>query len=130
MSSALRQSAGELRARLDVELAEYLVEVVLDGACADEQSRCDLSVRLPLRGEARDLRLLRGELVERVHGPFAGTLTCRQQLAFGAAGERLGADAGELLKGGAQLLSSVEAAPLATQPPPVENVSLGGVHSH
>ena len=85
LSTRPRQPAGELRARLDAELAEHLVEVVLDSARADEQSSCDLSVRLPLGGKARDLRLLRGELVERVHGPFAGALACRQQLAFGAA---------------------------------------------
>src|SRR5437764_442081 len=74
----LRQSPRELRARLDAELAKHLVKVVLDGACADEQPGCDLSVGLPLRREARDLRLLRGELVERVHGSFAGPLTGRQ----------------------------------------------------
>ena len=47
----------------------------------------------PSRGKAGDLRLLRRELVERVHGPFAGALARGQQLAFGAARERLGADA-------------------------------------
>src|SRR5438128_11134689 len=130
MSSALRQSAGELRARLDAKLAERLVEVVLDSACADEQSGCDLSVRLPLRGEARDLRLLRSELVERVHGPLARTLACRQQLAFGAARERLGADRGELLESGAELLSSVGAATLAAQPLPIQQAGPGELESH
>src|SRR5439155_12994186 len=119
----LRQSPRELRARLDAELAKHVVKVVLDGACADEQPGCDLSVGLPLRREARDLRLLRGELVERVHGSFAGPLTGRQQLAFGAAGERLGAHARELLERSAQLASGVEAAAFATQPLHVQKVS-------
>ena len=62
---------------------------------------------MAFRREAHDLRLLRGELVECVHGSFAGTLACRQQLAFGAARVRLGAHPGERLKCGAQMLSGV-----------------------
>ena len=42
-----------------------LPQVVLDRARADEQLSGDLSVGVSLRGEARDLRLLRRELVER-----------------------------------------------------------------
>src|SRR6202035_5725586 len=78
---------------------------------------------------ARNLSILGRELVQCVHGPFAGTLACRQQLAFGAARERLGAHAGERLKRGAQLLSGVEAATFAAQPLPVKQVSPGELES-
>src|ERR1700761_3552228 len=94
-AAGLRQSIFELCARLDVELAKRLAQVVLDGARADEQSSGDLSIGVSVRRKARNLGLLRGQLVERIHGSLAGTLACGQQLAFGAASERLGAHAGE-----------------------------------
>jgi hypothetical protein len=99
--------------------------MVLDGAWADEQLTGDFSVRGSLRGKARDLLLLRRELIARVHGPFAGALAGRQQLAFGAARECLGAHACERLMRGAQMVSGVEAAPFASQPLPVKKVSPG-----
>ena len=64
--------AGRTRARpqlfagADAELGEDLVQVVLDGARADEQLRADLRVRLPVGGELGDLRLLGREDVARV----------------------------------------------------------------
>ena len=79
-SRPLSQLVRELRARLHVELAERLAQVVLDRARADEELRGDLAVGVALRREARDLRLLRRELVERVDGPLAGMLACRLQL--------------------------------------------------
>jgi hypothetical protein len=45
------------------QLGEHLVQVVLDGARADEQTGADLSVGEAVAGELRDLRLLGGELV-------------------------------------------------------------------
>src|SRR5690606_38659426 len=55
------EGAAELPARADVQLREHLVQVVLDGLGADEELAPDLRVRVPLGGEAGDLRLLRGE---------------------------------------------------------------------
>ena len=119
----------ELRPRLYAQLAERLTQVVLDGGRADEQLSGDFSIGVSLRHQARNLGLLGRELVECVHGPFAGTLACRQQLALGAVRERLGARAGERLKRGAQMLSGVEAAAFAAEPLPVKKVSPGELES-
>ena len=51
--------APQLAARADVELGEHLVQVVLDGARADEQLAADLRIGEAVAGEPRDLRLLR-----------------------------------------------------------------------
>ena len=48
----------ELRTGLDAELGEYLAQVVLNRAHADEQPRRDLRVRQSVPREPRDLRLL------------------------------------------------------------------------
>src|SRR6185437_5554083 len=93
--TCLRQTPCKLRARLDAEFAEHLVQVVLDCAWADEQLCGDLPVRVSLRHEAGDLHLLRSELVACVHGPFPGAFACRQHFPFGASRERLGAHLGE-----------------------------------
>jgi len=60
------QAVRQLRPRLDVELAEHLVQVVLDRARADEELSGDLPVAVPLRGEVGNLRFLRRELAERI----------------------------------------------------------------
>ena len=66
-------------------LREDLVQVVLDGARADEQLGADLRVREPVAGEPGDLRLLGGELVARLDGALAHGLAGGQQLARGRA---------------------------------------------
>jgi hypothetical protein len=53
-----REGPVELAARADRQLGEDLVQVVLDGPRADEQSGADLWVREPVAGEPRDLTLL------------------------------------------------------------------------
>jgi hypothetical protein len=53
------QTAGELSPRRDVELAEHLAEVIVDGVRADEQLCGDVAVRRPGRGEVRYPRFLR-----------------------------------------------------------------------
>src|SRR4051812_47809154 len=60
-----QQGRLELDAGSDVELAEDLVQVVLDGARADEQLSADLGVREAVTGEPRDLRLLRSQIAAR-----------------------------------------------------------------
>src|ERR1700728_3835461 len=103
--------------------------MVLDGALGDEELSGDLSVCGSFRGKARNLLLLRSELVERIHGPFAGALAGRQQLPFGAARERLGAHTSEHVEGGAQMLSGVETAAFASQPLHVKKVGPGAAEA-
>jgi ferredoxin-NADP reductase len=53
---AAGQDAVELAARGDAELGEDLAQVVLDGACADEQPGADLGLRLPGAGQPAPVR--------------------------------------------------------------------------
>jgi hypothetical protein len=95
------------------------VQVVLDGARADEQPCADLRIREAVRGEPGDLGLLGGQ-------PVAGALARRRagrvQLALGPRGERMNAHPGEHGMGGAQVVARIGAAPLAPQPLAVEEV--------
>ena len=109
-------NAAQLVARGDVELAEDLVQVVLDRSGADEQLGADSGVGEAVAGESGDLSLLGCEDVARVHGTPAGGLAGSQELAFGALRRRLGTNAAEGVVGGSKLLPSVRAAVLATQP--------------
>src|SRR4051812_46355670 len=77
---------------------------------------------MSLRRQSRDLRLLRGELVKRVHGPFAGMLARRLQLHPRALGERLHPELGEEVVGVPQLRACVQAPELAPQPLAVEQM--------
>src|SRR5262245_43243387 len=54
--------AGELVARVDVELSIDLAEVVFDGAGADEEPGADRGVGRAARCHSRDLPLLRSEV--------------------------------------------------------------------
>ena len=76
----------------------------------------------PSRGQPGDLRLLGGEVVARLGGAPAHRLAGRGQLAAGALGERLRADAAEHLVRAAELLARVDAPVLAAQPLAVEQV--------
>jgi hypothetical protein len=60
---SIGQDTPELVARLDAEFDEDLFQVVLDGACAEEQPDADLGIRQPVAGHPRDLGLLRGQLM-------------------------------------------------------------------
>jgi hypothetical protein len=82
-----------------------------------------------LRGKARDLCLLRGELVERAHGPLPGPLAGRLQLDPGALGERLHPEVGEKLVGDSQFLACVKASALPSQPLAVEQMRPHEVHT-
>src|SRR5687768_7638949 len=61
-----RECSVELVAGADVELREDFVEVVLDGARADEHPRADLRIREPVAREPRDLGLLGSEVLSRL----------------------------------------------------------------
>src|SRR5256885_14418419 len=88
--------SGQFLAGADVELGEHLLEVVLDGAWADEQLGADLRVGLPVARHPRDLSLLGGEQVARLDREPADGLAGGRQLAPGALREGLGADPAEL----------------------------------
>ena len=75
-----------------------------------------------LRREARDLRFLRSELLDRIHGPFAGALTRRLELGPGALGKCLHAEVGEHFVSDPQLVTSVQATTLASEPLAVEEM--------
>ena len=57
------QHTPELVARLDAEFDEDLFQVVLDGACTEEQPGADLGIRQAVAGQPRDLGLLHGQLI-------------------------------------------------------------------
>src|SRR5690242_17070028 len=97
-AAGLSQPVHELCAPFDVELAECLAKVVVDGVRADKELSGDLSVGATFRCEASDLRLLRSELASRVRGASPGMLTRRLQLAMCALGERLHAEVVEHLE--------------------------------
>src|SRR3954447_4803400 len=52
-----RERVLELRARVDVQLGEHLVQVILHGAGADEQAGGDVGVGRAVAGEVGDLGL-------------------------------------------------------------------------
>src|SRR5664279_3277269 len=68
------------------------------------------------------MRFLRSELVSRIHGSFAGMLTCRLQLEPCALGERLHSKVCEEFVSGSQFLASVQAPVLTPQPFAVEEM--------
>src|SRR5690242_19354569 len=74
------QRVAQRPPRADPELGEDLLEMPFDRARAQEQLGADLGVRAPIAGEARDLLLLRRELVARVVAALADLLAGREQL--------------------------------------------------
>ena len=66
----LRERVAQLLAAADIELAEDLVQVVLDRARADEQLGADLRVGVPVADQPRDLDLLGRKDVARVRGAY------------------------------------------------------------
>src|SRR6478735_2875619 len=128
-AGSARHRAGERAAQLpagaDVELGEDLVQVVLDGARADEQLRADLRVRLPLGGEAGDLLLLGREDVACLGGAPGHGLAGGRELTAGALGERLGPGAGEGVVGRPELLARRHTPVLAAEPLAVEQLGAG-----
>src|ERR687895_2775256 len=106
------------------------MEVVFDGARADEQPRADLGVGQAVAGEACDLGLLGGEVLARLDGALTGALAGRRELALGAAGEGLGTHPDEHLVGGAQLFARVEPPALAAQPLAEEEVGTRELYAH
>jgi hypothetical protein len=59
----------------DVELAEDLVQMPLDGAWADEQLRADLQIRAAVAREPRNLSLLGRQVIAGFRTTLADRLT-------------------------------------------------------
>src|SRR4051812_22702413 len=72
--------------------------------------------------EARDLRFLRSELVDRMRGPLACALTRRLELDPRALAKRIHPKAGEHLVSDPQLVTGVEAPMPASEPLAVEQM--------
>src|SRR5580658_891040 len=114
--SDVGQRRAELPAGTNSELSEYFAQMPLHSAGAQKELSGDLRVRLPAGGEARDLRLLRGQLVECRDGPLAHRLAGGQELAVGALGECLHAHVREHCVRDPQLLAGIDTTVLAPQP--------------
>src|SRR4051812_43243949 len=112
----LRERSAQLPAGADLELAEDLVQVVLDGARADEQLGANLRVGVPVAGQPRDLDLLGRQGVACVRGDPAHGLAGGEELAARTLGEPCGPHVAEALVGGAQELARVRTPVLAPQP--------------
>src|SRR4051794_34922445 len=104
---AAGQGVMKAHARRDPELGEHLAQVPLDRPGADEQPRADLWVGEPFAGEARDLLLLRGELVAGVVSALPPLLAGCEQLSSGAMCESCGSHRGEHVVRLAQLLTGI-----------------------
>src|SRR5215475_7820543 len=100
---------GELCPAGDAELVEDLVQVVLDGAGADEQLAGDLPVGQALGGQPGDLRLLRREHLRGPEAARAGPLAGGAQLGSGPARESRHAHLVEHLEGPAELVAGIAA---------------------
>ncbi len=96
--------------------------MVLDGAGADVQLRCDLRVGRTGRSEIGDLCLLRREVVCALDGPPARTLAGRQELGPCALGECSGTHLVEGFEGGAQFLTCVDPPGLPPEPFAIDQV--------
>src|SRR6266851_2720841 len=102
-----------------------------DGPGAEEQLGPDLHVGAAVDGEPGNVRLLGGELADRLDRPPAHRVAGGQQLTPGPLGERLDAHRGEQAMGGPQLGAGVPAPVLAAQPFAVQEVGAGygGAHT-
>src|SRR6185503_10869985 len=103
-------------------LGEHLAQVPLDGARTEEQLRADLRVRQSFASEPCDLSLLWSQFVAGLGDALAHSLAGGQQFTSGTVRERLHADRLEQLVRRSQLCARVDAAILATQPLPVEQM--------
>ena len=84
----------------------------------------------PCADQARNLRLLRRQLTERVDGASARMLAGRFQLDACALGERLHPEVGEEVVRRPQLRARIEAPALTSQPLTVEEVGTSEIDGH
>src|SRR5215472_6561020 len=81
------RDAFKLGAGADVELCEYLAQVVGDRGGADEQPRAHLGVGQAVPGQPGDLSFLGGQRGAGARGALADTFTGGPQFAAGARGD-------------------------------------------
>jgi hypothetical protein len=105
----------EVLAGGDAQFGEHLAEVPFDRTGTDVQVRADLRVGVSVPGQPGNVLLLRGELGVRVHFPLADLLTGGEQFPARAFGESVGADRGEQVVGGVQLVARVDPLVFAAQ---------------
>src|SRR5689334_5701859 len=103
----VRKREVKLISRADVQLREYLAQVILDRSWADEQPRGDRAVREAVARELSDVRLLCGELVTRLRRAHAHGFAGGEQFPASALGERLRSDRGEPLVRASKLLARI-----------------------
>ena len=72
------QYVSQLSAGTDVELGEHVVQMPLNSPRAEKQPRTDLRIRKPIACQARDLALLRCQVVARLDRPLAYLRARRQ----------------------------------------------------
>src|SRR5262249_3541763 len=83
------ESAGELRARTDLELAEDGAEVSLDRVLGNEERLRDLAVGHPFGGQTRHASFRGGEVAATLGRVSAGAGTCGDELIVDARGDRV-----------------------------------------
>src|SRR3954451_22429221 len=106
----------ELVARRNRQLREDLAQVVIDGALAEEQLRRDFPVGGTACDEARDLDLLRRQLVDRARIPLARRLAAGAKLTARTLGPWRRPNALELGQRGSQRVASL--------PPPARTAQM------
>src|SRR4051794_16856141 len=124
------EDTGELVAGADPQLAEHLMEVVLDRARADVEAGADLGVRETVPGQPGYLSLLECQLVAGLGPTLARGFACGRQLPLCARREGLDAHVGKHVLSGSQLLARIEPATLAAQPLPVQQAGARKLHAH
>src|SRR5262245_50799452 len=102
----------------------------LDRAGADEELGTDLRVRAAGDREARNVLLVRREVVAGVVATLADRRAGREQLVARAFGETMRADRAEHLMRDPQLLARVRSAAFAAQPLAVEQMAAGELHAY
>src|SRR5580658_2777336 len=86
-SAGLIKDAAKLRARGDFQFRKNVAQVILDGACTDEEASADFWVRESLTGQLCDLSLLCSQLHTCFVASLAGGLTCCAQFTSSSFGE-------------------------------------------
>ena len=119
-SRAGGQDAAELAARVDAELGEDLVQVVLDGARADEQLGPDLGVRQAVAGQPGDLGFLSSQFFIPGGGSALGAVSPAARSSRLARSANAAAPIASSMP--CAVCSCVAAAALRAQPLPVQQM--------
>src|SRR5580692_482462 len=122
-----RQLVRQLGSGPDAELPEDLAEVVVDGACTEEQLLGNLAVGRAASGEAGNAGFLGGEVPFGVRRPLSGAFASGTQFAAGLLGEYARAHGAEHVVGSPELDAGVAPSSATAQPLAVQQVRAGQV---